>query len=130
MTPGFILFHPLHPTLHNNHHTLLHLSPSLLSLFPRRNEMASLTCTPTSLQLRLAFAAPKFPHPPHVRMRNFKLNRLRPLRAAQDGVSSEWAGPGPKLDGFSGWSDTDAEQRPNNAPKKDSYGGECGSPKF
>ncbi|XP_014617624.1 uncharacterized protein [Glycine max] len=88
--------------------------------------MASLTCTPTSLQLRLAFAAPKFPHPPHVRMRNFKLNRLRPLRAAQDGVSSEWAGPGPKLDGFSGWSDTDAEQRPNNAPKKDSYGGVVG----
>ncbi|KAH1042899.1 hypothetical protein GYH30_024973 [Glycine max] len=88
--------------------------------------MASLTCTPTSLQLRLAFAAPKFPHAPHVRMRNFKLNRLRPLRAAQDGVSSEWAGSGPKLDGFSGWSDTDAEQRPNNAPKKDSYGGVVG----
>ncbi|KAG4941699.1 hypothetical protein JHK87_045570 [Glycine soja] len=81
--------------------------------------MASLTCSPTSLQLRLAFAAPKFPHAPQLRMRNFKLNRVRPLRAAQDGGP----GPGPKLDGFSGWSDTDAEQRPNNAPKKESYGG-------
>ncbi|KAL5173712.1 hypothetical protein HKD37_16G046202 [Glycine soja] len=81
--------------------------------------MASLTCSPTSLQLRLALAAPKFPHTPQLRMRNFKLNRVRPLRAAQDGGP----GPGPKLDGFSGWSDTDAEQRPNNAPKKESYGG-------
>ncbi|XP_028206954.1 uncharacterized protein LOC114390415 isoform X6 [Glycine soja] len=81
--------------------------------------MASLTCSPTSLQLRLALAAPKFPHTPQLRMRDFKLNRVRPLRAAQDGGP----GPGPKLDGFSGWSDTDAEQRPNNAPKKESYGG-------
>ncbi|KAH1151940.1 hypothetical protein GYH30_045436 [Glycine max] len=84
--------------------------------------MASLTCSPTSLQLRLALAAPKFPHTPQLRMRNFKLNRVRPLRAAQDGGP----GPGPKLDGFSGWSDTDAEQRPNNAPKKESYGGVVG----
>ncbi|RZB61654.1 uncharacterized protein LOC114390415 isoform X2 [Glycine soja] len=84
--------------------------------------MASLTCSPTSLQLRLALAAPKFPHTPQLRMRDFKLNRVRPLRAAQDGGP----GPGPKLDGFSGWSDTDAEQRPNNAPKKESYGGVVG----
>lgn len=98
----------------------LHFSLSL------QRKMASLTCSPTSLQLRLALAAPKFPHTPQLRMRDFKLNRVRPLRAAQDGGP----GPGPKLDGFSGWSDTDAEQRPNNAPKKESYGGECGSPKF
>ncbi|KAK7380323.1 hypothetical protein VNO78_32831 [Psophocarpus tetragonolobus] len=81
------------------------------------------TCSPTSLQLRLAFSAPKFPHTPHVRIRNFKLNRLRPLRAAQDDVGSQWAGPGPKPDAFSGWSNAEAH---SPAPKKDSYGGVVG----
>ncbi|XP_029127818.1 uncharacterized protein LOC109800269 isoform X4 [Cajanus cajan] len=84
--------------------------------------MASLapTCSPTSLQLRLAFAAPKFPRPPHVRIRTH--SRLRSLRAS----GSEWAGPGPRLDGLSGWSDTDADQRPDTTPKKDSFGGVVG----
>ncbi|KAL2334723.1 hypothetical protein Fmac_015936 [Flemingia macrophylla] len=90
--------------------------------------MASIvpTCSPTSLQLRLAFAAPKFPRAPHVRTR--LLNRLRPLRAAQNTAGSEWAGPGPKPDGLSGWSDADAdaELRTDDAPKKDSLGGVVG----
>ncbi|RDY05173.1 hypothetical protein CR513_11018 [Mucuna pruriens] len=90
--------------------------------------MASIapTCSPTSLQLRLAFAAPKFPLAPHVRFRNLNLNRVRPLRAAQNGVGSEWAGTEPKLDGLSGWSDSDAQERPNITPKKESYGGVVG----
>ncbi|WVZ13862.1 hypothetical protein V8G54_011428 [Vigna mungo] len=85
--------------------------------------MASFTCSPTSLQLRLAFAAPKFPLTPHLRMRNLKTNRFRPLRAERDGAASEWTGSGLNLDGFSGWSDTDAEQQND---KKESYGGVVG----
>ncbi|XP_014514023.1 uncharacterized protein LOC106772249 isoform X2 [Vigna radiata var. radiata] len=85
--------------------------------------MASFTCSPTSLQLRLAFAAPKFPLTPHLRMRNLKMNRVRPLRAERDGAASEWTGSGLNLDGFSGWSDTDAEQQND---KKESYGGVVG----
>ncbi|KAK7315060.1 hypothetical protein VNO77_33592 [Canavalia gladiata] len=79
------------------------------------------TCSPTSLQLRLAFNPIKFPLAPHVRLRNRKLNsRVRPLRAAQNDVGSEWAGPGAKLDGFSGWSES---EKPNNtSQKKESYG--------
>ncbi|XP_027924200.1 uncharacterized protein LOC114181821 isoform X3 [Vigna unguiculata] len=86
--------------------------------------MASFTCSPTSLQLRLAFAAPKFPLTPHLRMRNLNKNRVRPLRAERDGAASEWTGSGPNLDGFSGWSDTDAEQQTDK--KKESYGGVVG----
>ncbi|XP_047161651.1 uncharacterized protein LOC124831639 isoform X5 [Vigna umbellata] len=85
--------------------------------------MASFTCSPTSLQLRLAFAAPKFPLSPHLRMRNLKTNRVRPLRAERDGAASEWTGSGLNLDGFSGWSDTDTEQQND---KKESYGGVVG----
>ncbi|CAJ1952794.1 unnamed protein product [Sphenostylis stenocarpa] len=86
--------------------------------------MASVTCSPTSLQLRLAFAAPKFPLAPHVRMRNLNKNRVRPLRAARDGAASEWTGPGPNLDDFSGWSNTEAEQQPDK--KNESHGGVVG----
>jgi len=56
-------------------------------------------------------------------MRNLNKNRVRPLRAERDGAASEWTGSGPNLDGFSGWSDTDAEQQTDK--KKESYGGEC-----
>ena len=123
-----ILTSKLHNTakrIRNPNIPFIHFPPSLslttFSLSHRRNGMASITCSPTSLQLRLAFAAPRFPLAPHVRMRNLNRNRVRPLRAERDGAASEWTGS--NLDGFSGWSDTDAEQRTDE--KKESYGGEC-----
>ncbi|XP_027358690.1 uncharacterized protein LOC113867512 isoform X2 [Abrus precatorius] len=85
------------------------------------------TSSPTSLQLRLAFTAPKFPLTPHFSLRSPKLNpRVRPLRA-QNGVGSEWSGSGPKLDGFSGWSDSEGTEQSNKtSPKKESIAGVVG----
>lgn len=87
--------------------------------------MASITptCSPTSLQLRLAFNGAKSPVALHVRLRN-QNPRLRPLRAEQNSKGSEWVGSDYKIDGFSGWSNSSGEEEPDKNKKKESYGGE------
>ncbi|XP_061350957.1 uncharacterized protein LOC133296023 isoform X1 [Gastrolobium bilobum] len=83
------------------------------------------TCSPTSLQLRLAFNGRKFPLTLHSRLPNFN-PRVRLLCAAQNGTGSEWVGSNPKVDALSGWSDSGGGDEPKNSQKKESYGGVVG----
>lgn len=98
--------------------------------------MASIapTCSPTSLQLRLAFNAPKFPVTSLHSRRLLRHNNhhpnpyprvvLRPLRAAEQNPSGpQLVGSDPKSDGFSGWSDEQPDDD-NSHKKKEPYGGE------
>ncbi|KAJ1399222.1 hypothetical protein SESBI_30499 [Sesbania bispinosa] len=89
--------------------------------------MASIapTCSPTSLQLRLAFNGAKFPFAQRLRLPNLN-PRVRPLRAAQNGNGLEWTGSDRKVDGFSGWSESEGGELPNSSQKKESFGGVVG----
>ncbi|CAK8532427.1 unnamed protein product [Lathyrus sativus] len=83
--------------------------------------MASIspTCSPTSLQLRLAFNSSKFPlSHNHARLRTIN-PRLPPLCSVHN---DKGAASNPKADGFSGWSDS--SNHPQN--NKDSFGGVVG----
>jgi hypothetical protein len=106
--------------------------PSLL--LPRRCKnqsnkepffMASIspTCSPTSLQLRLAFNATKFPPSYQARFGNIN-HRVRPLRSVHNDATKG----AQSVDGFSGWSDSETgEQQGNDSKNKKSYGGMYGS---
>ncbi|CAJ2666760.1 unnamed protein product [Trifolium pratense] len=88
--------------------------------------MASIspTCSPTSLQLRLAFNATKFPPFYQVRLGNINHRvRVRPLRSVhKDSKGTQ------SVDGFSGWSDSVNGEQGNDSQnkKKKSYGGVVG----
>ncbi|CAI8593701.1 unnamed protein product [Vicia faba] len=91
--------------------------------------MASIspTCSPTSLQLRLAFNSYKFPLSHHARLRNLN-PRLPPLCSVHNDKGPEPVAANPKGgDGFSGWSDSSNVENPNHSQKnKDSFGGVVG----
>ncbi|XP_058779177.1 uncharacterized protein LOC131653126 isoform X3 [Vicia villosa] len=91
--------------------------------------MASIspTCSPTSLQLRLAFNSSKFPLSHHARLRNIN-PRLPPLCSAYNDKRPESVASNPKAgDGFSGWSDSSNTEHSDHSPKnKDSFGGVVG----
>ncbi|XP_058779162.1 uncharacterized protein LOC131653121 isoform X3 [Vicia villosa] len=91
--------------------------------------MASIspTCSPTSLQLRLAFNSSKFPLSHHARLRNIN-PRLPPLCSAYNDKRPESVASNPKSgDGFSGWSDSSNTEQSDHSPKnKDSFGGVVG----
>ncbi|XP_045818845.1 uncharacterized protein LOC123911470 isoform X3 [Trifolium pratense] len=88
--------------------------------------MASIspTCSPTSLQLRLAFNANKFPPFYQVRLGNINHRvRVQPLRSVhKDSKNTQ------SVDGFSGWSDSVNGEQGNDSQnkKKKSYGGVVG----
>ncbi|XP_050914321.1 uncharacterized protein LOC127129028 isoform X2 [Lathyrus oleraceus] len=84
--------------------------------------MASIspTCSPTSLQLRLAFNSSRFPlSHNHARLRTIN-PRLPPLCSVHN---DKGPASNPKADGFSGWSDSSDHPQNNN---KDSFGGLVG----
>lgn len=94
--------------------------------------MASIspTCSPTSLQLRLAFNPTKPPLSHHVRLRNINHPRLPPLLCSVHNAKagSEWVGSDSKGDGLSGWSDSATGSLDNDSQKKkkkESFGGVC-----
>ena len=94
--------------------------------------MAFVTAT-SSLQLRLAFNAANCRRfPVYLRSRPLKLNPgVRIFCVAQRGNGPErvsGAGSDPKGDGFSGWSESEGREQPNNgSEKKESYGGDYSS---
>ncbi|CAL0328606.1 unnamed protein product [Lupinus luteus] len=98
--------------------------------------MASITptCSPTSLQLRLAFNAPNFNKFPtiltlHSRIPCFN-HRFRLICNVSERVPDEasWVGSDSEPDGFAGWSGAEGgEQLNNNSHKKELYGGVVGA---
>lgn len=101
--------------------------------------MASITATwsPSSPQLRLALKCGnrrKFPAILQSRVGKWD-RRFRVLCVAQDGggngkglertpIEGSWVGADSKIDGFSGWSNSEDEEQSANSHKKAWYGGE------
>ncbi|XP_028790724.1 uncharacterized protein LOC114746657 isoform X1 [Neltuma alba] len=106
--------------------------------------MASITATwsPSSLQLRLALKCGnrrKYPATLQSRVGNWD-RRFRLLCVAQDGggngngnglertpIEGSWVGVDSKIDGFSGWSNSEGEEQSANSHKKSPYGGVVGA---
>ncbi|KAF7821891.1 uncharacterized protein G2W53_027346 [Senna tora] len=104
--------------------------------------MVSITASwsPSSLQLRLALnCRNRRKFPPIWQSQVGKWDRrFRVLCVAQDGarngnglesapIEGSWVGSDSKIDGFSGWSNSEGGEQSTNSPKKASYGGVVGA---